>query len=703
MGRQSPLSAIKKFGWIRISGLGEGLMFNGRMLGIIRYLKLHQTSTFKEMAENLKVSERSIRYDVDRINDILSLEKLPEIEKHSKGVLVFPEGLDLEELEEEAEVIYTSKERMSVLLLILLLRNEELKMNQLSRQFKVSRSTIKNDMDALDEELRKDGLSIGYSDHFYLEGPRRKRITLLNQEFKKYINYLINPFTNYNSYEFYCIHIIHMAFEGISIPNVVLAVNELLEHLNCTLTNTSYAWYMSNIMVLIWFIIHGKEYPLDLRVVPEFDREKFGEFSRKLEGIIGRPVTEEHVCLMAKLFDFTNKFAGINEKVDPVHAEAVTFSLISVMSQEMGLPFDKDKMLVEGLLNHMIPLIQRIQDGIEIRDNMISLLGPEELKLYGLMKQVCGEVDTLKEITNEDEIVYLTVCFMASIRRMKNTPYKRVLLVCGHGYGTTTMLKESLLSEYQIHIKDTIPLYKISSYPDWAGIDFVFSTIPFNNSLPKPCIVVNPILQAKDREAIEGLGVATKTILSSYYAIEERLTFLDEKTRARVMEVIERELGYQTVKPVHNPKNFSSFLKFDCIALTDLTYSCQQAVEMSASLLLKRHFIERVYLDGMLDFIEKQGFYSVTDGSFALLHGKGNEGIEKTSLSLLVNKQPVAFGDKKVKIIFCLASRDGREHIPAVVTLMRMVKTTSLIQDLERCKSEEEIYQTILNCEFEVL
>ena len=91
------------------------------------------------------------------------------------------------------------------------------------------------------------------------------------------------------------------------------------------------------------------------------------------------------------------------------------------------------------------------------------------------------------------------------------------------------------------------------------------------------------------------------------------------------------------------------------------------------------------------------------DGSFALLHGKGNEGIEKTSLSLLVNKQPVAFGDKKVKIIFCLASRDGREHIPAVVTLMRMVKTTSLIQDLERCKSEEEIYQTILNCEFEVL
>lgn len=214
-------------------------------------------------------------------------------------------------------------------------------------------------MDILNEELKQEGLGISYSDHFYLEGPRSKRIVLLNQKFKKYINYLINPFTNYNSYEFYCIHIIHLAFEGISIPNVALAVNALLE----------------------------------------------------------------------------------------------------------------------GLLNHMIPLIQRIQNHVEIKDNTMGLLGEKERKLYGLVAPACQEIDTLKEIGNEDEWVYLTICFMASMRRMQQAPYKRVLLVCGHGYGTTTMLKESLLSEYQIHIIDTIPLYKISTYPDWTVIDYVFSTI----------------------------------------------------------------------------------------------------------------------------------------------------------------------------------------------------------------------------------
>lgn len=678
-------------------------MFNGRMLNIIRYLKVHGEATYKEMAKALGVSERSIRYDVDRINDILSLERLPELERHSKGLLRYPQTLDLKGLEDGNEVVYTGRERMSILLLILLMRSEDLKINQLSGQFRVSRSTVKNDMAALDEILKKDGMGIGYSGHFYLAGPKLKRTTLMNQEFRKYIEYLINPFTEYNTYEFYCIHIIHKAFEGVSIANVVMAVDSLLEESGCTLTSSSYLWYMSNVVVLVWFILHDKVYPLDITVMPDYDREVYERFGRKLEGIIEKPVSQEHIAMMAKMFDFTNKMAGGKAEVDPVHAQAVTFSLISAMSKRMNMPFDKDITLVEGLLNHMIPLIQRINNHVDIRDNVSSLMGPEEQQLYRIVRQACGETDNLQELDNEDELVYLTICFMASIRRMKSAPYKKVLLVCGHGYGTTTMLKESLLSEYQIHIMDTLPIYKLSSYPDWAAIDYVLSTIRINNSLPKPCLTVNPILQPEDRSAMDRLGIPRKSLLSSYYAIEEKLGFLDESTRSRVMDVVKKELGYQTVQVFHSPKSFSSFLKYDCIMMADSVRGWKEAVGMSAGLLVKRGYVEESYVTNMIAFIEEQGFYAVSDDSFALLHGKGAQGISKTSISLLVTREPVAFGDKKARIIFCLASLDGREHIPAVVTLMRMVKTTALIRSLEQCGSEDEIYQNILDCEFEVI
>lgn len=44
------------------------------------------------------------------------------------------------------------------------------------------------------------------------------------------------------------------------------------------------------------------------------------------------------MAMMAKMFDFTNKMAGITAEVDPVHTQEVTFSLISAMSKRMNMP-----------------------------------------------------------------------------------------------------------------------------------------------------------------------------------------------------------------------------------------------------------------------------------------------------------------------------------------------------------------------------
>ena len=99
----------------------------------------------------------------------------------------------------------------------------------------------------------------------------------------------------------------------------------LLEELKCTLTSSSYLWYMSNVVVLVWFILHDKDYPLDITVMPDYDREVYERFGEKLGSIIGKPVSGEHMAMMAKMFDFTNKMAGGTAEVDPVHTQEVTF------------------------------------------------------------------------------------------------------------------------------------------------------------------------------------------------------------------------------------------------------------------------------------------------------------------------------------------------------------------------------------------
>ena len=63
------------------------------------------------------------------------------------------------------------------------------------------------------------------------------------------------------------------------------------------------------------------------------------------------------------------------------------------------------------------------------------------------------------------------------------------------------------------------------------------------------------------------------------------------------MDVVRKELGYQTVQVFHSPKSFSSFLKFDCIMRADLVSDWKDAVRMSAGLLVKRGFVEESYVD----------------------------------------------------------------------------------------------------------
>ena len=348
-------------------------MISSRMLSIIQYMQIHPTTSYKELAADLHLKERSVRYDIDRLNDILSLEGLPEIERQSKGVLVYPEGLVLDSLSSNSEFVYSNEERMSLLLLILLIRQKDFKINQLSRKLQVSRSTIKNDISSMQEMLAAKGLGIEYTDHFSLVGSKKQRVTLLNNEFKKYIDLLINPPTSFNAFEYFCIHIINSAFQSVSIPQIILCVNEMLEANSCVLTDESYRWYLSSIMVLVWFVIHDKEYPLDTEGMADYDPAVFEAFREKLGQLVGKPIDERNTRILARFLDFTNKYARLYSDVDLIDAETVVYTLIERMSSELGFPFEQDRILVDGLLGHIIPLLQRIRNRIIISDQMASM------------------------------------------------------------------------------------------------------------------------------------------------------------------------------------------------------------------------------------------------------------------------------------------------------------------------------------------
>lgn len=150
---------------------------------------------------------------------------------------------------------------------------------------------------------------------------------------------------------------------------------------------------------------------------------------------------------------------------------------------------------------------------------------------------------------------------MASIRRIKEVLPKNILVVCGFGYGTSVMLKETLMNDFHIRILDTLPVYLLKKFKDWDQVDLVISTIEIDPStIGKKVIVVNPILTDEDVRQIIGHGITRKKNLSHYYSINRNLEFLHEKKRNQVLEVIRNEFGYPKTTHEDVDYNFSDLI-----------------------------------------------------------------------------------------------------------------------------------------------
>ena len=84
-------------------------------------------------------------------------------------------------------------------------------------------------------------------------------------------------------------------------------------------------------------------------------------------------------------------------------------------------------------------------------------------------------IQPLQEISQE-ELIYITIHFIASIQRLRANDYKNILLICGLGFGATALLKDTLRNEYQVQVIDSIPAYDLEHYQKWEQIDIVIST-----------------------------------------------------------------------------------------------------------------------------------------------------------------------------------------------------------------------------------
>lgn len=672
-------------------------MVKGRMLTVIKYLEKHRETEFRQIAEGINATTRMIRYDIDKINDELSLQKLPLIEKLPKGKIKVPDNLDLSIFLEDNEFIFLPKERIEILRLIILFDIENLNIRKLCEILQVSRRSIQNDIEEVQKELAKDKIYLEYNKKYLLrEESAEKSYEIRSQEIRKHIKILYKTHLT-TTYEAYIKNRIYKIFLSVDLDELFLWIDGLLKKTGWIFSDQSFKWYVANICTFTWYMIKEKD-------LPEKEWGKTGEIGDSLkdyEKCIGKILDQKQSEILAGFEKYTNKYVHLEVTDNLMNIDDLAEMLINQMKETLKVDFDQDGILLKGLLNHLGPMIDRIRGNVQLHDDVSQFIPEKYQYVYSALKEIL-KTDILLTHLTENEEIYLAIYFIGSVRRMQKNSYMNVLLICGYGYGTTAVVKDALLNSYQVFVKKSISAYQVKSFKEWADVDVVISTVDVELPVDKPFARVNVIFNQDDYIKLDLLGLQKKNVLTNYFAIERRLDFLNEEDKHKVMAVIKEELGYKEVRIPAKFQTLSDLLGINDIQCVKKIDDWRDAVKKATDILKFHGNDSERYYKNVIEGMEVRGFYSVTDQVFALLHGSENAGISVSCMSLLISEEPVRFGEKEVNLIFCLASRDKKEHIPVVTRLMRMISMTDFIKRLKKCKTPSEAMAVIRDCEKEI-
>lgn len=651
-------------------------MIGGRLLQIVQYMEKHPVTSYREIAEELQMKERQIRYDVDRINDILMEHGEQPVERKSKGSLVYQGKQPLTSYFHT--LLYSSSQRLDFIMLQALFDTEHLNMRKLSEDFEVSRSSIKNDIHLITDRLQEHGCVLRYEQGFLIRGDSYERMDCMVREFTRYIYMYGRSRKKFNAYEQYAMQILSAAYKNRDVKAMITWVKEFLEEQHIVMTDASFRWYVASSMVIFWYILHETNHPLFSKEEAGDGMELSEERWKKLEDILQCPIEKQCRTLILRYLNYTNRYHRPMKSLRITCSRLVS-ELIAKMAIRTGFNFGNDEILFEGLMNHLQPLLQRMQDHIHLIEQELPLLSKEEEQIVEQVQYCMEEIEELSAL-QKTEAVYLAMHFIAGLRRRDSAKNKRVLLVCGLGYAMLKLVQETLQSEFQIEIIDTIPSYKLQTYESWDQIDLVLSVMNVEIECAREIIILHPFLSDEDYIKLTRAGVKRKRLLPNLFGIYSSLDFLEENDRSHVMEVMKQELGLRNVRFYKRLHSLRDILRIPDIHIHRSRNNLIQLFSLEEA--VNAQFSAN-------DLTEYPPLWN--EETCHLYYTQAKEKVKQTKMVLSITEQE--------EICFCILSTEDLFQIPATHELLQLLTRTSFISRARKASCVEELYQILLYCE----
>jgi len=355
--------------------------------------------------------------------------------------------------------------------------------------------------------------------------------------------------------------------------------------------------------------------------------------------------------------------------------------LIQAVGEQLGIPFEQDRSLQEGLMQHMERVIHRLRDGEPIRNPLLAQIRKDYEQLFAAIRSASAIImDHL--MLPDEEIAYLVMHFGAAIERITQQALRvRALLVCTSGIGSSKLLAVRLQKELpQIEQIAHVSWFEASRFEKEA-YDLIISTV----DLPLPAeqyVRASPLLTQEEvarlRQFIQELPVKTRAA-RDYEQEPQKPSFTlladIRQYSQQIVPIIERFHIY-TVPDAAN----GSFTDLHAI-VAYMTRILTQRQLIASSDDIAARIVAR----------EQHGSQLINGTELALFHTR-SESVDAPSLSLFRFEQPVAWpgtGNQPVRqILFMLGPLElDRQSLEVLSEFSVMLLEPSVIK---RLSSDDE-------------
>ena len=602
-------------------------------------------------------------------------------------------------------------ERLNILKMILYFDESGLKLSDIAGTMEIPKADVRKDLEIMSEELKKDGIKLIYENYkgYKLTGNKGNLLVKRLEIIENIIRELKETGDFFNSEDSGTWHSEEYFYGYIKYENLEIT-RDFLElignELNLKIDEENYNRVFSYILMLINFdelydnmeellsrnfLFHTPEYLAVERILGKLFKENDRKESPK----------EAKLLLITDLIMGIN-ISGLKDDIfyKWINEEAVAEEITDKVSNMINLNLRGDKILITGLIDNLKFSIYRIKNDIQIINSVFKDLILNKDKNIEIVKKAVEETEKEFKINfTEYELAAMAYLVRASIKRTKRNNIKKVLLICGLGYGSSKILEESLKENYELDIVDVIPYYLADDLiPAYKEVDFILSTIEihrqFEVSYGIPIIKINPVMQKEDFEKLAEYGIEknkTSVSLKKLISIIENNTEI--KDRQKLIDSLKNEFEDRIINDIQKTGyTLKKLLKKENVKFIDEAENWKEAIFQSGDLLVSNKKVTSEYVHEMVELVEKHGPYIVLEEGIAMPHAGISENVLETGISLLVVNEKVSLPEgRNANIFLSFAAKNKNDNIDIMNDLFELITKYEFIDKVSKMKNYSQL------------